>query len=158
MGAAVWQGGVPSNAMKRRVSGAFDTARSLYDPLFIPTGGVGRFPPAEAEVMRDLLVELGVATSNILLEEAADDTLSSVRLCAGVLKRLSDVDEVYVCSDIYHIPRCRWLFKLYGVRTLAGRVESGRNYTGLMRWSSFYVREAAAIVWDTFLVLAGTRN
>jgi len=154
MGAAVWPGGVPSKAMRRRVQGAFDTGRDLKNVLFLPTGGVGKAPPAEAEVMRELLIEMGVASSSILVEEVADDTLSSVRLCAGILKTMNDLGEVYVCSDTYHIPRCRWLFRLYGVKTRAGRVESGRSNTGTIKWAWFYVREAAAIVWDTFLVVA----
>jgi vancomycin permeability regulator SanA len=154
MGAAVWPGGVPSNAMRRRVQGAFETSRGLENVLFLPTGGVGNAPPAEAQVMRELLIEMGVASSSILVEEVADDTLSSVRLCAGMLKTIDNIGEIYVCSDTYHMPRCRWLFRLCGVRTLAGRVESGRSYTGTIKWAGFYVREIAAVIWDTFLVLA----
>lgn len=158
MGAAVWPNGVPSNAMRRRVLGALDTSSTLENILFLPTGGVGKFPPAEAEVMRDLLLEAGVPVTNIALEDKATDTLSSVSLCASILRHLPTRSDVYVCSDTYHIPRCRWLFRLYGIKTRAGQVQSGRSYTGTLKWASFYLREAAAIVWDTLLVLGRSNS
>lgn len=153
LGAAVWKGGVASNAMKRRVAGAMLSAKTSEEPCFLVTGGVGRYPPSEASIMRRLLLENGVVESSIMLEETADDTLSSVKACTEIIHAMRDVRSVTVCTDIYHLPRSRWLFRLYGVRTRAGQIASGARDAGAARWLYYWVREVAAIVWDTLVVM-----
>src|SRR6202000_3163567 len=120
MGAAVWQGGRASKAMCRRVQGALASARGYPDALFLPSGGVGLHPPSEAQVMAELLGQAGVAQGNILIEDASTDTLSSVRNCARLLRSLPGFGDLIICSDAYHVPRCRWLFHLYGFSSRAG--------------------------------------
>ena len=153
LGAAVWEGGRPSNAMRRRVSGALRSATGVKDALFLVTGGVGRYPPSEARVMFDLLREADIPVENILLDEAATDTLESIQNCVRILKSLPGFAEVVVCSDIYHIPRCRYLFRLYGIPTRAGRIANGRSENRILRWWYYYLREVAALPWDALLVL-----
>jgi len=155
MGAAVWMDGVASNAMRRRVEGALRTAQSMSQPFFLVSGGVGRNPPSEAEVMRDLLRQAGIPDDHILLEPESTDTVSSVRACARILAQFEGQAQVTVCSDIYHIPRCRWLFRLLGVPTNAGKIDSGRHQNPRLKWLYYYVREVAAFPWDTVVVLAG---
>ena len=153
MGAAVWAGGRPSNAMCRRVQAALRSASGYPDALFLPSGGVGKHPPSEARVMAGLLRQAGVAEEKILPEEASHDTLSSVRNCVRILRELPSVREVVVCSDVYHIPRCRWLFRLYGIPSRAGEIESGRPPSSALRWMYYHLREVAAFPWDTLLVM-----
>ena len=153
MGAAVWPGAVASNAMRRRVRGALASAQDARKALFLVSGGIGRNPPSEARVMAELLRQAGVAEQNILLEESSNDTLSSVRNCVRILRSLSVFGRVVICSDTYHIPRCRWLFHLYGISTQAGRVESGRSENSALRWFYYHIREAAALLLDTVVVL-----
>lgn len=152
-GAAVWLDGQPSNAMRRRVEGALTTATGQPNALFLATGGVGKHPPSEARIMRNMLLEKGIAEPDILLDEASTDTLSSVRNCTRILHALPELGDVVICSDVYHIPRCRWLFHLYGIPSRAGQVESGRRANTALRWMYYYTREALAIPWDTALVL-----
>ena len=153
MGAAVWSGGRASNAMRRRVEGALTSAGGNRNALFLPSGGVGKHPPSEARVMADLLLQAGVAEANILLDDTSTDTMSSVRNCARILRALPDFGEVLICSDVYHIPRCRWLFHLYGIQSRAGQVESGRDANTALRWTYYCLREVVALPWDTLLVL-----
>lgn len=153
MGAAVWEGGQASNAMRRRIEGALQSARHAPDALFLVSGGVGIHPPSEASVMAQLLQQAGIQSARILLDEAATDTLESVQNCASIIKSLPDHGDVIVCSDIYHIPRCRWLFKLYGVSTRSGTVASGRTQNKALRWTYYYLREWGAIAWDTIAAL-----
>ena len=153
MGAAVWTGGRPSNAMRRRVQGALASARSCPNALFLPSGGVGNHPPSEARVMADLLRQAGILKENILIEEASDDTLSSVRNCVRLLRALPSFGDVVICSDSYHIPRCRWLFCLYGISSRAGQVQSGRSQNRILRWMYYYLRDGVGLAWDTLLVM-----
>ena len=51
LGAAVWPGGQPSPALQCRVLHAVDLLQRGYALHLLVTGGVGQYPPAEAEVM-----------------------------------------------------------------------------------------------------------
>ena len=158
MGAAVWEGGRASNAMRRRVEGALLSARGVSNPLFLPSGGTGKHSPSEAEAMSRLLQESGVPKRNILLEDTSRDTLQSVRNCSRILRSLHGFSQVFVCSDVYHIPRSRWLFKLYGIPSLPGAVRSGRAQNKAWRWWYYSLREFPALVWDTLVVFISGRR
>ena len=153
MGAAVWPDGQASNAMRRRVKGALACATGHPEALFLVSGGVGKQPPSEAEVMSGLLTESGVSKHNILQDAKSTTTLESVLNCTAILKELPATGSVLICTDVYHIPRCRWLFWLAGVPTLPGRVESGRRQNSISRWIYYYLREVVALPWDTFLLM-----
>ena len=154
LGAAVWPGGMPSNAMRRRVQAAICSGRGNADALYLVSGGVGKNPPSEAQVMLQLLLAEGIAQQQVLLDEQSGDTLESVRNCARIIQGLPDVSRVIICTDRYHILRTRWLFFLAGIRTAAGRIPSGWRQTGLRKWIYYCLREVPAIVQDTFLILA----
>ena len=154
MGAAVWPDGRASRAMKRRVEGALQSAQGVLNFVFLVSGGVGKNPPSEATVMSSLLQKAGIPEHAIILEEASKDTLQSVRNSIRLIRALPIVRDITICSDVYHVPRCRWLFKLSGISTRAGQMRSGRSETYLIRWLYFYLREVAALPWDTFVLLA----
>lgn len=153
MGAAVRPDGEPSGAMRRRVEGAVAASHGSADPVFLVTGGVGRHGPAESSVMARLLFEAGVTADRIVEESASDDTLSSIVNCAGLILASGAPTSVTVCSDRYHLLRCRWLLRLCGVRASAAEMPSGVGANGLARWVFYYVREVAALPLDTLLVL-----
>jgi uncharacterized SAM-binding protein YcdF (DUF218 family) len=103
--------------------------------------------------MADLLRQSSIPDERIILDEVSTDTLSSVKNCTRILSTLPNVGRVIVCSDIYHIPRCRWLFYMYGVATVPGPVKSGLSETRLSKWIYFCLREIPALPWDTLIVL-----
>ncbi len=144
--------------MRRRVSGALAGTLKYPDSIFLPSGGVGYYPPSEARVMAALLREAGIPEQKILIEERSTDTLSSIRNCIQILRALPAFSRVVVCTDVYHIPRCRWLFFLAGISTEAGEIESGRAQNSLFRWVFYYLREIAAFPVDTFLALRARHN
>jgi vancomycin permeability regulator SanA len=152
MGAAVWPGGLPSKAMRRRVEAAVNAARANSTSLFLPSGGIGRHPPAEAVVMRSLLLEHGVSENRIVVESHSKSTLASVINSARIIQSL-DVGRVFICTDTYHQLRCRWLFRFMGIDAEYSSIESGRSSAGLLRWTWFYCREAAAIPADSVYCL-----
>jgi vancomycin permeability regulator SanA len=155
MGAAVWREGLPSGAMRRRVSGAYQSSLQSTQPFFLVSGGLGKHPPSEAEVMRELLIQFGVPQQQIQVEDRSSDTVSSIQACAKVILATSTREQVVVCTDTYHVMRCRWLFFLYGIRTKAGQMESGRKSVGLVRWIYYWLREVPAFFVDTALVGVG---
>ncbi len=149
MGAAVWPGGLPSRAMRRRVESAIVAARSSSTALFLPSGGIGDNPPAEGVVMRSLLLERGISEDRVIIESRSRSTLASIINSADIIKRIDDIGRVFVCTDTYHQPRCRWLFSLMGIKAEYSSIPSGRPSVGLFRWIYFYCREAIAIPFDS---------
>jgi uncharacterized SAM-binding protein YcdF (DUF218 family) len=141
-GAAVAADGRPSATLLRRTRAAFDFGGVMA--FYLPTGGVGRYGPSEASLMRDLLLGWGVPPARITLEETATDTLSSALACAALL---GGRGEVYAASSAYHLPRCLMLLRLAGIA--ARRCPPPR-----FRLEPYWVmREAVALPWDAWLML-----
>ncbi len=126
LGAKVLRGGVPSGAMRARVEKAASLYRRRVADLVVLSGGVGESPPAEAELMQRLIVELGVPASACILESNSTSTRENARYAAEIL-RCRGIDEVVLVSDGYHLLRARGLFHRQGIAahpspaSLAGR-------------------------------------
>ena len=113
-GAAVRRDGGPSEVMRERVAAALRLGRTLDNPLYVPTGGVGRYGPAEAELMRELLLRGGVPAERIRPETEARNTIRSVRNVSRMLG--SFPGPVYAATSGYHLPRCVLLLRIAGFR------------------------------------------
>ena len=151
-GAAVRPDGTASRALRLRTEAAAAFGRRLADPLYVPTGGVGRHGVAEAVVMAGLLAGLGVPAASVLLEDSATDTLSSVRAVRRLL--IGHRGPVFAASNAYHLPRCVVLLWLAGLRArpaLPPRVPAARGWRRRWFWR---LREAAALPYDVAVLLA----
>jgi uncharacterized SAM-binding protein YcdF (DUF218 family) len=149
-GAAVRPDGKPSQTLRYRVGAAARFGKRFERPLFIPTGGKGRFGDAEAMVMARLLSAAGFPKTAILREETGTDTLSSVRAVA----RLVPGDApVYACTSAYHLPRCLILLRLAGIPARPcppPLVPAAASWW--LRWY-WRLRETPALPYDTLLML-----
>ncbi len=155
-GAAVMQGGEPTPTLARRIGYARTAAQAMPEALVFCSG---RTPEStglsEAFVIkRELSADIDPA--RLILDEASRDTLQTV-LRATRLWRKEGLGTVYVCTDRYHIPRCRMLFRLAGVPTRAVPTPPEREDVPReqRRWNHF--REAAAIPYD-FVAMLFTRD
>lgn len=129
-------------------------ARHVSDRRFIVTGGIRRYPPPEAEVMKQQLVAGGVAESDIYIEDTAKNTIQSAIQVARIIEEQSLADQpVYVITDTYHELRCRLLLYILGVRTRRAPLVSGLEAEGPLRWGWFYFREILALVKDLPIAL-----
>lgn len=137
--------------MRLRVEAALATGRGLIDPLYMPTGGQGRFGRPEAQVMADALVESGVERDSIIMEPTAVNTLRSALACAELLGRSKR--QAYVATSAYHMARCVVLLRLAGVRAWPGYVP---GVPASQRWSKRWfwrLREVPALPVDVVLLL-----
>jgi uncharacterized SAM-binding protein YcdF (DUF218 family) len=150
-GAAVRRGGRPSTTLRQRVETAAVFGARFANPLFVPTGGVGRFGPSEASVKATLLGAHGVPPERILLEETATDTLSSVRAVAALLRRQRVVAPVLAASSGYHLPRCLLLLRLVGITARA--CPAPPPPVGLLRRWYWRVREVLATPYDAGILV-----
>ncbi len=144
--------------LRRRVQAAAVWGRRLpVEPLFVPTGGVGRYGPSEASVMAELLRELGIPDGRILLEETGRNTLSSVRAVAALLRDRPHAGPVYAATSAYHLTRCVLLLRLAGVPARPSRpppFPAGHDFRTRWYWR---LREMAALPIDVALMLARPR-
>jgi len=149
-GAAVRPDGQPSGAMLDRVQAAFRLGERLPGAIYMPTGGVGRHGPAEADVMAALLRDRGVAPGRIRTETTGTNTISSVCACAELLRGHAGL--VYAATSAYHLPRCVLLLRLAGLRARACRPTWGpaSNSAG-KRWY-WRLREGVAVPVDAVLM------
>ncbi|MBL8773483.1 MAG: YdcF family protein [Phenylobacterium sp.] len=153
-GAAVKADGQPSGTLRRRVEGALAIGRDLPDPVYLPTGGQGRHGPAEAAIMRDLLLAGGAPADRIVVEDRARDTLESVERCHALLAARGDAQAVIPCTSRYHIPRCALLFRILGYPVRTFPMPADRPHVGWRKWLTYVAKECLALPYDAVLLLS----
>lgn len=111
-GCAVRPDGAPSLALARRVRHAVAAWRAGHAPRIVLTGGIGRYPPAEATVAAALAESLGVPREALLEECRSTSTRENAAMAAAL--QVDGVPiarwRVLVLTDAYHAWRCCWLF------------------------------------------------
>ncbi len=152
-GAAVRPDGQPSGALRRRVEAALAFGARHSDALYVPTGGLGDHPPAEAEVMAALLRAARVADGRILAETSGTDTVSSVRAVRRLLREAGHRGPVFAATSAYHLPRCVLLLRLAGLPARACQPPPGPAATGRRQRWYWRLREIPAVPWDAALLL-----
>ena len=152
-GGAVRPDGTPSTALRWRTEAAVALGRTLADPVYIPTGGLGRHPPTEAEVMARLLHAMDVPPDRIVPETTATNTLGSVRAVGRLLLAMGHHSPVYAATSAYHLPRCVTLLRMAGLRA---RAAPPRPWPAARSWRRRWywrLREAAALPVDATMLL-----
>lgn len=117
LGAAVRAEGEPSPALRRRIDHAAGLVLERPDSLLLLTGGVGLYPPSEAEAMARVAERGGVPRERMLLEEHAVDTGDSARRCARLLASCGHDrrSRMVIVTDAYHQRRARLAFRRVGL-------------------------------------------
>lgn len=151
MGAAVWEGGRPSPALKRRVLHAVGLMKKNRADYLLVTGGLGKYPPTEARVMRTLAIDEGVSLQNIVMEEKGTSTFKSAVCCVKIISG-NNWSNAIVVSDPYHLYRCVFLFRRFGVRAVGSGAPGGRQANPLWKWGYYYLREFIALPWYLVLI------
>jgi uncharacterized SAM-binding protein YcdF (DUF218 family) len=122
LGCRVLPDGTPSSALCRRVEAALRTAAALPEVRFVPVGGAHEGAPAEALVIERMLIAAGVPASMILASPLGLTTIASLRECSPLLDRALANEPgavLHVCTDGYHMLRCRVILALWGWRARA---------------------------------------
>ena len=146
LGTQVLPGGRPSRTLDARVRHAARLyAAGLVDRVVV-TGGVGKHPPSEAEVMARILREEGVPGEAVLLEDEAESTWDSARLVAALAGR-EGVSEVLVVTDPLHCVRTAAAFRRAGLIAWAEPVYSSPMWRVPWLRRGQFLREGGALVW-----------
>src|SRR5262245_1001430 len=145
LGAAVWPGEQPSPALRRRVLHAVGLVQRGYAPHLLVSGGVGKYPPAEAEVMQRLAMAHGIPGASIVLEDQATSTFESAWRCRDLLGQHS-WSRVLIVTDRYHLTRALLAFRSVGIRA-GGSAVPGKPARRLWQRWHYYLRERLALAW-----------
>ncbi|MEI6871337.1 MAG: YdcF family protein [Verrucomicrobiota bacterium] len=139
-GCRVYPDGRPSPALEWRVRKAVEMWKQKAAPGIVFTGGVGQYPPAEAEASARLAESLGVPRAAMVLEDQSTSTLENARNAAAKLEEAGKA-RVLLVTDAYHVFRARRLFGRY-----FGEVDAvGSTYGVWSRIRGAY-REVLALV------------
>jgi uncharacterized SAM-binding protein YcdF (DUF218 family) len=157
LGTQVLSDGRPSRTLEARVRHAARLYVEGGAALLIPTGGLGKHPPSEAEVMARVLREEGVPEEAILPEDQALNTWDSARLVAGMAGKLG-VRSVVVVTDPLHCVRAVAAFRQAGLMAWAEPVYSSPMWRGKWLRRGQLLREIGALTWYRIRHGVGSRS
>lgn len=107
-GCRVDPGGSPSLALKRRTERAVALWRAGVAPRVVFTGGVGTYPPSEAQAAATYATSLGLPASAAILEDRSTSTEENARFAAALLPPTA---RIVVVTDTYHVYRAERVFR-----------------------------------------------
>lgn len=110
LGAAVWPGGQPSPVLRDRVARAAQLYHDGVARKVICSGGVGKYPPAEAEVEKQFLIKAGVAETDIIMEANSASTAEQAVLIKEICDR-EGFDSIALVTSFYHEQRATHMFR-----------------------------------------------
>ncbi|MEW6638241.1 MAG: YdcF family protein [Actinomycetota bacterium] len=146
LGAQVLPGGRASKTLRARVRHAARLYAEGRVSLLVPTGGLGEYPPSEAEIMARILREEGVPGEAVLQEDKALNTWDSARYVTRMMRERG-VREVLVVTDPLHCVRTVAAFEAAGLKARAQPVYSSPMWRNPWMRLGQFVRESGAIVW-----------
>ena len=114
LGAGVTADHQAGDSLRARTLQAVALYRRHYAGKIICTGGVGDFPPAEAQAEAALARQLGVPGGDLLLEMTSRNTEENTRNAARICRQYG-WSRVVAVSDPYHLWRVKRDFAAVGI-------------------------------------------
>lgn len=156
LGAATTAPGVPGPALRRRIEhgvGLFFRRDARY---LLVSGGIVGPPPAEAHVMGEMAVALGVDPGAIVLEDQARNTFENA-VYAGRIIRQRGWRKVVLVTDGFHVPRARYVFSSLGVDVAIDGVPRSAA-TSRANWLRSHLDERMRLVRTAVLFAIGAHK
>jgi uncharacterized SAM-binding protein YcdF (DUF218 family) len=133
LGAAIIAPGVPGPALVRRLEWGVAVFRARRAGHLVLSGGsTGAHAPAEAHLMRDMALALGVAPDSILVEDRSRNTFENA-IYTGAFIRRRGWRRIVVVTDAFHLPRALYIFRRVGL-TVEGEGVPRTPTTSRTRW------------------------
>ena len=133
-----------STSLLYRLETALDFHELYPDVKIIVSGGQGEGEKiSEASAMRNFLVDNGVDSSQIIMEDKSTDTYENFLYTKKILDEESEVKDptVTVISNNFHMFRAKFLAKEVGINTL-GYPAPSHKVSAVV----FYVREFFGVI------------
>lgn len=146
LGSAVWPNEQPSPSLRARTQRAIELYQEGYAPYLLLSGGLGRYPPEEAEVMRRLAVDAGIPQEALFLDKEAHSTWESVQNAREIMEQ-QGWETAIVVSDPFHIYRSLLMAEDAGIQAYGAPALESTTYTVPMRRAFYTSREVLALWW-----------
>ena len=143
LGAAIWSGGVASPSLRRRALHAAQLYHAGLVQALIACGGVGRYPPSEAELICAICRDQSVPQEALFKEADSTNTVENIRFSLPILERIAEPD-VVIITDAYHAPRAKIIARFHGLRPTSSS-PTLTNVPAQARMKA-YAREGAALL------------
>ena len=104
LGAQVREDGTPSVALERRLTAALESYTLKRQTLIVCGAQGANEPRAEGDVMREWLLERGVAAEDVVAETGSFNTRENLRNARAIMERRGLSQALVVTSD-YHVAR-----------------------------------------------------
>ena len=140
LGAAVY-GTVPSKTLANRVYPAAEYLNRYPDSMVIVSGGQGKGEEiTEAACMAEMLQQMGIDPSRILLEDKATSTDENIRFSAAIIRARGDEPDggMAIISSPYHLCRAKRIALNAGIHACGVAGWPGNPFVML----NYYIREA----------------
>ena len=116
MGKALEPGGVASEELVDRCRTAARVMGEVEGALVIPTGGdPAQVGITEAEVMKGLMMEMGIQKEKIVAETEAQTTAQNAIFVLKMIKEKLEAEQtkakLIIVTSAYHLPFTAWLFR-----------------------------------------------
>jgi uncharacterized SAM-binding protein YcdF (DUF218 family) len=146
LGAAEYRG-KPSPVLRARLEHALDLYHRETAPRILTTGGAGGDPVfTESEVGRAWLIQRGVPSEAIIVEQEGESTVHSLSAVAEIMRRMR-LNSCVVVSDGYHIYRVKRMLEARGVTVYGSPRPTDPRREGRLWW--LYLRQAVgSLLWD----------
>ncbi len=126
LGAGLLRDGRPGWALTRRSLHGADLWQAGMAPFVLCAGGkADDYPRSEAAACREVLLQRGLPSRAILLEDRSRSTEENAIFSRRILDELSFADAILV-SDSYHMLRASWLFQMQGIESTSSPVPASR--------------------------------
>jgi len=146
LGSAVWPNEQPSPSLRARTQRAIELYMEGYAPYLLLSGGLGRYPPEEAEVMRRLATAAGIPEEALILDKEAHSTWESIEK-AREISQQEGWDTVIIVSDPFHMQRSLLMARHAGIMAYGAPALDSPTYTLPSRRLFYTSREVVALWW-----------
>ena len=98
--------------LKERMNVSINLLQKIDADILILSGGKAN-PNFldECKVMNNYAIKKGVSADKIILENRSLDTIGNAFFTAKIVKKLDNIDMIYVSSSCYHMRRTEYIFK-----------------------------------------------
>lgn len=149
LGAAVWPGGEPSPTLRRRAEHAASLYHAGLVEGVIACGGLGRYPPSEAEIILDLCRAAGVPEDCLWREDRSTTTIENIRFALPILQNIG-TRRVVIVTDRYHLLRAMLTARRFGLDAIAEAAPRGD--TPFLKRLRLVLREVPALIWYAIML------
>jgi vancomycin permeability regulator SanA len=146
LGSAVWPNEQPSPSLRARTQKAIELYQAGHASRLILSGGLGRYPPEEAEVMRRLAEAAGVPAEALILDMEAHSTWDSMTKAREILDQ-EGWETAIVVSDPFHITRALLMAEDLGIVAYGSPALDSPTYTLPTKRVFYTSREVLAVWW-----------